>query len=331
MRGRRLLSGAPFERFGRIAIVILLAGAGCSFHGSFGPREKRDAAVERGFRHVGKGEWSYAMGAFHEALDIDSASAPAHYGLGRVYTETGFLDGAERELLRATEIRPDYGEAYLGLAALYDRLGRADEAEKNIREAERCGATHSPQGLFLTGIFADRAGDVAEAEEKFREGLRLAPADDALRLALIDLLLAQQRFDEALGELERERFPRGREEDVRVRLAACRLHLGQDLEAERLYRQIAASNPASRDAVEGLLLLSMRRGDVKAASEHFRELAVLVPEGEAEAVGSLASSLEGSDPFGSLLVRCRELRPGAGTGFARLLDRWIRELGEKSR
>jgi len=307
---------------------VLLAG--CVFGGGAGPSSRRDAAVDRGFRRLEAGEWSHAMGAFHEALDIDSNSAPARYGLGRVFGETGYLDGAEREFLRAVRIRPDYGEAYLGLAALYDRTGRRDDAERNLREAKRHGAADSPEGLLLAGRDAMREGRLAEAERLFREGIGISPADVNLRFALVDLLREQGRHEEALREVERERFPRGSEDAVRARLADCRLHLGQDLEAEKLYRQIAAADPSNRDALEGLMLLSLRRGDIGSAKENLEALAALLPGTEAHSLRSLAAVLDAPDPFYAFLLRCREARASADESLAGLLDRWIRELESRS-
>ncbi|MFH1680612.1 MAG: tetratricopeptide repeat protein [Candidatus Eisenbacteria bacterium] len=311
-----------------LSLTLLLLG--CSLHGGSGSKDRLQAATERGFDRLSEGEWWSAMGAFHDALDIDADHAPARYGLGRVFVETGFWSGAEEELGRAIEIRPGYGEAYLGLATLYYRMGRYGAAERNVLEAEKKGAGGSPRALHLLGLFAVRRGDQTEAEERFREGLRLAPADTDLRLALVDLLREQARYSEALHEIERERFTRGKEDDVRLRLADCRLHMGQDLEAERLYSQLALSRRHDRRAHEGLVLLSLRRGDAESTREHLLALAGLLANAEAERIRDLSRALESNDPFFSFLVRCRDIQ-GEVTGDLRvLIGRWIRELERKS-
>ncbi len=270
------------------------------------------------------------MGAFRHALDLEPDHAPARYGLGRVFIETGYWSGAEANLLGAIELRPKYGEALLGLATLYFRMERYDDSERRVLEASRHGAGDSPRALHLLGLFAERRGAHAEAEARYLEGLRLAPGDADLRLALVDLLRAQGRYREALEEIERERFARGKEDDIRLRLADCRLHTGQELEAERLYRQLALSRDHAKAALEGLILLSLRRGDAEETTRHLLACAGLLDGGDATLVRDLAGALAATDPLFSFLARCREVREEASDGLRERIDRWIRELEERS-
>jgi predicted Zn-dependent protease len=214
----------------------------------------------------------------------------------------------------------------VGLASLAFRSGRFDEAERELREAKRLGAGGSAQALHIDGRLAERRGSPDEAEARYREALSASPEDAEVRLALVDLLLAGGRFAEALQELERQRFPRGREDDVRLRLADSRLHLGQDLEAERLYRQVAAARPLERRAAEGLVLLALRRSDALDARRELERLAALLPAGEGSAVREIAAALGSPDPFFAFLSGCRGGRDGASDDLRDLLDRWIREL-----
>jgi Tfp pilus assembly protein PilF len=288
--------------------------------------DPKDAAVERGLRFLGEGKPSFAMGAFREALDLDPDDARAHYGLGRVFVETGYLEGAEREFRRAAATRSGYAEAHVGLASLAFRSGRFDEAERELREAKRLGAGGSAQALHLDGRLAERRGSLDEAEARYREALTASPEDAEVRLSLVDLLLASGRYAEALQELERRRFPRGREDDVRLRLADSHLHLGQDLEAERLYRQVAAARPLERRAAEGLVLLALRRSDPRDARRELGRLAGLLSPEDGSSLLEVAAALDSQDPFFAFLSSCRGARAGAPADLQDLLDQWIREL-----
>jgi len=294
------------------------------------PEDRAGAAAERGFRLLSEGKWSHAMGAFRHALDLDPNHAPARCGLGRVFIETGYWSGAEANLLRAIELRPEYGDAELGLATLYFRMGRYDDAERRVLEAARNGAGESPRARHLLGLFAERRGMRSEAEAHYREGLRAAPGDEDLRLALVDLLRAEGRYREALEEIERERFMRGKEDEIRLRLADCRLHTGQELEAERLYRQLALSGAHAEAAREGLILLSLRRGDAEETARHLLAYAGLLEGEDAARVRDLVGVLASTDPLFSFLERCREVREEASDGLKERIDRWIRELEERS-
>lgn len=308
------------------SLLLVSAGAGCLTFGSPSPAQIRDGETKRGFEMLREEKWSYAMGAFRKALEADPDHARARYGLGRVFTETGFAEGAETEFRRAVTVDPAYGDAYLGLAALYHRTGRYEEAETNMLRAEKNGAGGSPEALFLLGLFADRRGDLSGAERYLRASLDGAPSEVETRFALIDLLMRRERFDDALFELERERFPRGEEDGVRIRMADCRRRLGQDLEAERLYRQHAQGDPLAAPPLWGLALLSLRRGDGEGAREHLKALAAILPPEEGAVLQELAAALETPDPFFAFLGRCRDAREGASDGFRARLDDMVREL-----
>jgi len=310
-----------------LLILLVLSGAGCSlFNGSIPPEARRDAATARGFELLDEKKWSYAMGAFRDALELDENHAPAHYGLGRVFIETGYLDGAEREFERAKAIDESYGPAYLGLAHLYFRQDRFVEAEENVMAAESHGADDSAEALYMLGLFAERRDQHGEAEERFRRALEASPSESEIRLSLVDLLRSQKRYDDALTELERETFPQSEEKAVRLRLADCRLHLGQDLEAERLFRQLVHDDRLWEEPLWGLAILALRRGDPDEVSEQLEVLARIVPAEEEEAVLSLVDALDTEDPLFVFLGRCRDLLPSAGENLRTCLEAMIQEL-----
>lgn len=271
------------------------------------------------------------MGAFREALDRDPDYAPARYGLGRVFTETGFTDGAEEEFLRAIAIDSTYGEAYLGLGNLYLRLDRPEESEERIRQAVRHGAGRSPETLYLLGLFAERRGDAEEAEIRYREALESDPSGARTRFALVDLLRSLGRYDDALAELERERFPQGRENEVRRRLGDCRLNLGQDLEAERIFRQLMNTDRSDPEPRWGLVRLALRRGDRTEAATRLAEIAEMLPEQEGNLVASLVDALDYPDPFFIFLCRCRKILPLAPRPLAVRIEEMIAELSAGER
>lgn len=81
---------------------------------------------------------------------------------------------AARYFERATQVDPDNGEAWLGLAASYDRLRRFDLADDAYRAAERrLGAR--PEYLNNVGYSYLLRGDLDRAEVYFNRALRKAP------------------------------------------------------------------------------------------------------------------------------------------------------------
>lgn len=310
---------------GRIPLLVLL-GTGCAVLRGGTPELTPGDVTEQGFRFLKEEQWSFAMGAFRNAIDLDPGYAPARYGLGRVFTATGYLDGAQREYLQSIAIDPAYGQAYLGLGDLYYGLGRYDEAEENIDRAVRYGAGDTFEAQFLLGLFAEMRNDPEEAEMCFRNALLLEPENTRARLALVDLLRGGGRWADALAELERERFPIGKEEEVRERLVDCHFHLGQDLAAERIYRMQAGRDETDPEPRLGLVLLALRRGDTETVRMQLLNLADLLDTNDRRQVISLADALDFPDPFFILLSRCRKVRPFVSEEVVGWIDRMIHEL-----
>lgn len=287
-------------------VLFLMATAGCSILGGGGGRIDANDATARGFTLLEEGQYSYAMGAFHDALEKEPDHARARYGLGLVFIETGYVDGAEREFKKAVAIDPSFGDAYLGLGRLYYKLGRPTESEESILLASRHGAGESPQAHYLLGLFARERESEWEAETHFRSALREEPDNVEFRLALVDLLRERGRYDEALAELEREKFGRGNDTELRMRFADCRLHVGQDLEAERLYREIMQRNRDRIEPVWGLTVLALRRNDFEEAGKLLADYAARISDArEAELFRSLVLT-----PDAGRLVRVRRSLPG---------------------
>lgn len=304
-------------RLSATLLLLLLSVAGCSILGGGRGRIDANDATARGFTLLDEGEHSYAMGAFHDALEKEPEHPRARYGLGLVFIETGYVDGAEREFRKAVAIDPTFGDAYLGLGRLYYKLGRHEESEENILLASHHGAGESPQAHYLLGLFARERESEWEAETHFRNALRDEPGNAEFRIALVDLLRERGRYDEALAELEREKFVRGNDTELRMRFADCRLHVGQDLEAERLYREIRQRNRDLIEPVWGLAILALRRNDFEEAGKLLAEYASLLTDSkEAELFRALSSSLMTPDATFAFSDLCREGQEEADESLA---------------
>ncbi len=305
-------------------LLIIMGTSGCSLPGRGGGRIDANDATARGFTLLEEGQYSYAMGAFHDALEKKPDHARARYGLGLVFIETGYIDGAEKEFKEAIAIDPSFGDAYLGLGRLYYKLGRPTESEENILLASRHGAGESPQAHYLLGLFARERESEWEAETHFRSALREEPDNAEFRLVLVDLLRERGRYDEALAELEREKFVRGNDTELRMRFADCRLHVGQDLEAERLFREIMQRNRDRIEPVWGLSILALRRSDFEEAGKLLANYAAKLTDArEAELFRALSSSLLTPDASFVFTDLCREAREDADDELAARLEQLI--------
>ncbi len=309
-----------------LLLLALFGMQGCS--AIFGGSKERnlEEVAARGFELLEKGRHSHAMGVFNDLLDESPDFPLAHYGLGRVFTATGYVDGAAEQFRRASELDSTYGEAYLGLGRLYYDLGFHRKAEEEILKARRHGAGETAQALYMLGLFALEKGSYWEAETNFRRSLKAESENADVRLALIDLLRQRSRYDDGLTELERSEFPLGRMDEVRLRSADCRLHLGQDLEAERLYRESLGRDQLNPEPRWGLALLAFRRADFDEAAEQLEQYSLLLPPDEGGVFLDLTAALSSPDARLAFLNKCREVVEEGAPSLTERVEELIRTL-----
>ncbi len=73
-----------------------------------------EAYVSKGWSHIGRGEFDQAIGAFEQALSLDSHSMDAQYGLGAAANAKGDKTRARQAFERAVELAnssPDVAKA----------------------------------------------------------------------------------------------------------------------------------------------------------------------------------------------------------------------------
>jgi Flp pilus assembly protein TadD len=80
-----------------------------------------------------------AIAEHRETLRLRPDLAVSHGDLGRIYRKTNKLDLALAELNTALELQPDLVPALIDRAALFRRLGRPEDAEKDLRRLESLG------------------------------------------------------------------------------------------------------------------------------------------------------------------------------------------------
>ena len=206
---------------------------------------RKDPQFAPGFNNLGmalqnKGDWGVATMMYQDALEIDPRLAPAHCNLGEIRAGSAALDEAIDHYRQALRIDPDCarGHYLLGVALL--AKGRYDEADdyypegvkplgdfrgSALREAmdffvyaRDCDPRWTPARNTLRLPPQDEAR-LEEADEHFRQAVRLEPYFALAHGALGRALLARRELTEAEAEIRRglDLFPEG-EEKLRANL-----------------------------------------------------------------------------------------------------------------
>ncbi|HVS66466.1 MAG TPA: tetratricopeptide repeat protein [Thermoanaerobaculia bacterium] len=151
-----------------------------------------------------------AIGAAHQALEIDPSSSLALFRLSMAAEKAGQLETATSYLWRLLEVAPDDRHARIRLAVVLRRLERPDEARAALSAltAPRLEASKPPRWItalaFQELAMLERdAGRLGRAEQALRRGIEETGAQSLhlLRAYYLDLLQRQGESVAALDDL----------------------------------------------------------------------------------------------------------------------------------
>lgn len=142
-----------------------------------------------------------AMGPLQKAVALLPSQSRPRYLLGVAQERTGDLKGAAESFEGASRLNPKDEDALAELGRIYVKTNRAADAETKFRAALAIDpkSAEALQGLALS---LD-AQNKPEAVDAYRAYLAEQPQDNRTRLRMVHLLVEQQKFDEALAELDK--------------------------------------------------------------------------------------------------------------------------------
>jgi TolB-like protein len=162
--------------------------------------------------------------AARRALALDSRNASARVALGSIHRDRREWAAAEQELLRALDLDPDNGEAYVQYAETLWGTGRLAESLRATRTALALDRT--PVRLDVVGFVLYQCRRYDEAIPLLEEGLTADPEEEVhfLRTVFGRLLLFTGREEEATT-----RFASFFDDPEAIRMQAAALAAGDPL------------------------------------------------------------------------------------------------------
>jgi tetratricopeptide (TPR) repeat protein len=146
--------------------------------------------------------WLDDRSLFTNLVRTSPDSAKAHYDLAYEDADKKRNRAAYGEYRRATEIYPNYYDAWAGRGRMAGELGDLAGAVADARQSVVIFPTYE-NGWFTAAFSAERRGDFAEAESDYREGTRLCPKSYPLAYHWAIFLWRRGRGDEALAAFSR--------------------------------------------------------------------------------------------------------------------------------
>jgi tetratricopeptide (TPR) repeat protein len=179
-----------------------------------------------------------ARTAARKALDLDETLSEAHAALGF----TKFLydwewEGAEKEYRRALELNPNNPMAHHRYAILLGMTGRADEALRKIKRAQRLDPLSPTINRILVETLL-KAGQVDQAMEQAQKTLGLLSETYYAHFVAGKVYVRKEMYQEAIGEFEKASSLSGGNAAVQTSLVQLYVTVGKQDAAEKILNEL---------------------------------------------------------------------------------------------
>lgn len=248
-----------------------------------------------------------ALALFHynEALKAFPDDVTIHDGMAKAYVQLGQFDQAEKEFVRLTALKPGEVKYRLGLADVYRKAGKLDQAvevlrsclgdnpankeghrllaevlmEKGDRETARkeyllagVDVTINPEDFATKGDEYVKEKEYGKAISAYQTALKGRPAWPDIQYKLGKAQLAAGRDDDALATFTALAKAGLKDGSVYYELGLLHERSGQLDEAISAYSSSVVHDPDNVNAHRRLAEIFTWRGSFKQAAEQYREL-----------------------------------------------------------
>ena len=202
-----------------------------------------------------------ALDSWSHAVSLAPVNAQLRLGYADALEKSGDPPGAERELRKAAELEPGSSDALAALANFFVRRKR-----------------------------------LADAEETLHRLLGAAPQNESGHLQLGRVLSAEEKYTEAMAELQKALDLRADDWDALRELAFAELRAKQFAAAETTYRKLLAHFPNDAEAHNGLASALLPQLKYAEAESELITCVRLKPDW-GEAYGQLALAAAGNKEY----------------------------------
>ena len=232
----------------------------------------------------------------------------------------GSLQSAIAYLTRATELDPQYAEAWVALASAYTsayqtgamtRNEYVRSTEKAVRKAldlnPRLGPAHAQQALLQWAL-----GDLSGAEASFLQALELDPHDSTTIGEYAYFLRGELRPEEAIPLLEKQLVDDPLSTELLFQLGKAEMHAGRPERFVEIARRIREIDPSTVHGYTGAMQAYLWMGRLDLGVEWFaRSLAIDPLDYENWAHAALTNEQLGAHEVADRYMRrAEEIGPG---------------------
>jgi len=160
--------------------------------------------VTLGLLHAKLGHDDPALQEFQKVLVLNPRDADALIGMAGIYENMGRVQEAEARLKHAISLRTDYWDGYRALAEFYNRQKRTQDAILQYRRIIEL-TPDNPEAYSDLGVQYLQLGDsqsLAAAEAAFQKSIQLAPSYQAY-MNIGWLYIQEGRYQEAVAPTQK--------------------------------------------------------------------------------------------------------------------------------
>ena len=217
--------------------------------------------------------WPDAKQAAMKALEADDSLAEAHASMGMIHMwyEWNWKE-AEREYLRAIELKPALPLPHIYYNLLLVQTGRSDEAEVQMHQALACDPLSVPANIYMAGVYHYRR-DYDASLKQTRRALDLDPSDIEAHVVMALNYEQQHEYPKAIAELEKAHELSGHNPLLLGPLASCHGGAGNKEKALALLEELNTAATQMYVAPISFVMIYLGIGDTERAFEWLEKAA----------------------------------------------------------
>jgi arylsulfatase A-like enzyme/Tfp pilus assembly protein PilF len=234
------------------------------------PRDIFARSILASSHHL-QGDYDKALILHVGSIEIEPNDEVLRLGAGAAYLALRELDRAEEAIQAALQIAPESGAAHIQRGLLAWHRGDPEEALGWFERAiELDPGSSGPAGHNQIGFLHLRAYRLEAARTSFEQALAIDALNGTARAGLAEVLIAEDRFDEAAQTLTLAlRFDPSLPRALAV-LASLTSRQGEHDQALDLIDRALELSPTNAEIHNALGLIHRRRGDYTAAEASYR-------------------------------------------------------------
>lgn len=187
--------------------VLLFLLAGCATQSEqdvADPKKAADLNADLGVSYMMQGQYELALSKLEKALEYDSRLVKAHHYIAELYRRVGEPVKAEKHYTTALDLTPNDAALRNNYGVFLCSQKRYGESERELLKVLENPVYSARQQTYENlGLCLQEKGDLAKAEQYYREALKLNPKLPKTLLALAELSLGQSNHTSARAFLQR--------------------------------------------------------------------------------------------------------------------------------